>query len=121
MTGTRTLRVRGVSLGLGKIGGMQSDTVSFSLAVRAVAGEARRMGLTVPGFRSPPKVAGVDRTIRWSRGQPIVAVRIMGRPLADVVADVVEGVLVANGVPLRDLRLRRRLLMAIEESARVAA
>src|SRR5579872_3534540 len=100
---------------------MHSDTVSFSAAVRTIAAEARRLGLTVPGFRSPPKVAGVDRTIRWSRGQPIVSIRVAGRPVGDVVADVVEGVLVANGVPHRDLRLRRQLILAIDASTRAAA
>jgi len=94
---------------------MRSDTVSFSVAVRAVADEARRMGLTVPGFRSPPRVAGADRTIRRSNGLPIVAVRVRGRPFSDVVADVIEGVLVSNGIPQgRNMRTRRRLLQAVE-------
>ena len=73
------------------------------------------MGLVVPGFRSPPRLPDADRTIRRSAGEPIVAVRVRGRPFADVVADVVEGVLVANGIRGRpEWRVRRRLLAAVE-------
>jgi hypothetical protein len=101
---------------------MRSDTVSFSAAVRTVADEARRMGLVVPGFRSPPRIPGADRTIRRSRGDPIIAVRLRGRPFADVVADVVEGVVVANAVPKRSVRqVRRQLLAAVERSLAQAA
>ncbi len=96
---------------------MRSDTVTFSTAVRAVASEARRLGLTVPAFRAPPAVAGADRTIRRRAGDVVVAVRVRGRPLADVVADVVEGVLVANSVPrAQDLAVRRCLLSAVESA-----
>ena len=101
---------------------MRSDTLSFSAAVRAVTGEARRMGLVVPGFRSPPRIPGADRTIRRSAGEPIVAIRLRGRPIADVVADVVEGVLVANAVPHRSGgRVRRQLLAAVERTLVQAA
>ncbi len=101
---------------------MQADSVRFSAAIRAVGEEARHLGLTVPGFRSPPRLAGADRTIRRGAGGPIIAVRLRGRPFADVMADVVEGVLVANGVPRgRDLRVRRKLLDAIEATVRRAA
>ena len=51
-----------------------------------------------------------------------MAVRIRGRPFADIVADVVEGVLVANSVPHRgDLSIRRALLDAVERSVLRAA
>ena len=80
------------------------------------------MGLVVPGFCSPPRLPGADRTIRRSRGEPIVAVRLRGRPFTDVVADVVEGVLVANGIRGRpEWRVRRRLLAAVERVLAPAA
>lgn len=64
---------------------------------RQLAAEARRHGLKTPGFRCPPRVPGANRTVRWSpAGACIVAVQVRGRDLADVVADMVEGVLVAN-------------------------
>lgn len=69
----------------------------FSFLARMLAAEARRHGLVVPGFRSPPRLAGVDRTIRWSTdGTCMVAVRVRGREVADVIADMVEGLLIAN-------------------------
>ena len=89
----------------------------FSGAVRAVGLEARRLGLVVPAFRAPPRIPGADRTLRRSRGEPIVAVRLRGRPFADIVADIVVGVLVANAVPRRgDMSIRRALLDAVERS-----
>lgn len=101
---------------------MQSDSVSFGAAVRAMAGEARRMGLVVPGFRSPPTVPGADRTIHHRDGQAVVAVRVRGRPFADVIADVIEGILVVNAVDHgRDLGVRRRLLAAAETTVVPAA
>ena len=92
---------------------MRSDTLTFTAAVQAVCQEARRIGLVAPGFRSPPRVEGVDRTIRRGGGQAMVAVRVRGRPVADVAADIVEGVLVVNGVT-SDLGIRRRLLWAVQ-------
>lgn len=107
---------------LGMIGPMRADTLSFSSAVRAVAEEARRMGLRVPAFRSPPGLAGADRTIRRRHGNLVVAIRIRDRAFSDVVADVIEGVLIANGVPRgHDLRVRRRLLAAVEPTVHRAA
>ena len=74
-----------------------SATLRFSSLARLLAAEVRRHGLTVPGFRSPPRLAGVDRTIKWSSGGTcMVAVRVRGRAVPDVIADMVEGVLVAN-------------------------
>ena len=73
--------------------------VLFSAAARLLADEARRRGLAVPSFRCPPRSDGVVRSIRrLPDGRVIVAVRVRGRPHADVVADMVEGVIVANGL-----------------------
>jgi hypothetical protein len=114
--------MRVLSVGVRIIAAVRSETLGFSNAVRTVAEEARRMGLMVPGFRSPPRLPGADRTIRRSAGEPIVAVRVRGRPIADVVADVVEGVLVANGVRGRaQWQVRRKLLAAVERALVPAA
>ena len=84
----------------------------FAAAARAITDEARRAGLAVPGFRSPPRLP-VDRSLRRRPGAPpAVAVRVRGRPMATVVADMVEGVLVANGLTDRD-DVRARLLAAV--------
>lgn len=88
------------------------DTLRFAAAARAITVEARRAGLDVPGFRSPPRLP-VDRALRRRPGAPpAVAVRVRGREPARVVADMVEGVLVANGLTDRD-DLRTRLLQAV--------
>ena len=51
----------------------------------------------VPGFRSPPRLPGVDRSIRRRPdGAAVVAVRVHGRSIEAVVTDMVEGVLAAN-------------------------
>lgn len=93
--------------------GVGGSTIRFATAAKAIADEARRAGLVVPGFRSPPRLAGVDRSLRRRPGStPAVAVRVAGRPMDTVVADMVEGVLVANAVRDRD-DLRARLLAAV--------
>ena len=51
-----------------------------------------------PGFRSPPRLNGVDRTLRRRGASASIAVRVRGRPWADVLADMVEGIVVANGL-----------------------
>jgi hypothetical protein len=71
---------------------------TFSAVARLLADEARRRGLAAPGFRSPPRLAGAPRTIRRHGTSAVVAVRRNGRPAGDVIADMVEGVLVANRV-----------------------
>lgn len=89
------------------------SSIRFAVAAKAITDEARRAGLeVVPGFRSPPRLP-VDRALRRRPGTtPAVAVRLAGRPMDRVVADMVEGVLVANGVTGRD-DLRARLLAAV--------
>jgi hypothetical protein len=89
------------------------STLRFAAAAKAISNEARRAGLdVVPGFRSPPRLP-VDRALRRRPGTtPAVAVRLRGRPMEIVVADMVEGVLVANGITERD-DLRAQLLAAV--------
>ena len=91
-----------------------SSTVSFAHAVRRLGAAARAAGLTVPAFRSPPRRPGAPRTIRRLPGGPVVAVVLRDRAFADVVADMVEGIVIANR--LQDpaaARVRRTLLDAL--------
>ena len=89
------------------------SAVGFSEAARSLAVEARRLGLAVPGFRSPPRVAGTDRSLRRRPGAPpAVAVRLRGRPFEAVVADMVEGVVVANGLAGAEADRCRSVLFA---------
>jgi hypothetical protein len=84
--------------------------VDFSRAARVLSREARARGLLVPGFRCPPRVVGVHRTLRRQQNGAVVAVQVRGRPWFVVVADMIEGVVVANSLkpPAAD-RLRTEL------------
>ncbi len=90
------------------------STVQFSRAARLLAREARRRGLVAPGFRCPPRVVGVQRTLRRHPSGAVVAVQVRGRPWAAVVADMIEGVVVANRLsPPHADRLRTELWAAL--------
>ena len=69
----------------------------FAAAVRALGASARRQGLRAPSFRSPPRLWGATRTLRHRpQGGAVVAVAVRDRPWPAVLADLVEGVVVAN-------------------------
>jgi len=89
-------------------------TVEFSQAARLLAREARQRQLVAPSFRCPPRVVGVQRTVRRHASGVVVAVQLRERPWVAVVADMIEGVIVANRVvsPESD-RLRTELWQAI--------
>lgn len=101
---------------------MQSSTIQFAEAARALGRAARARGLLAPSFRSPPRVPGVDRTIRRHELNCVVAVRTRGRPWVAVAADMVEGVIVANrlsGKPA--VRVRGALWAALGFAEEVSA
>lgn len=76
---------------------MESSSLHFATTVRIIGAAARARGLTVPGFRSPPKVDGAERTIRRrADGAATVSVVVRGRPFQAVIADLIEGVIVTN-------------------------
>ena len=73
-----------------------ATAVDFAGAARTLTRAARAMGMTGPSFRCPPRLVGVDRSIRRRPDGAIVAVRLRGRPWAAVLADMIEGVVVTN-------------------------
>jgi hypothetical protein len=75
-----------------------STTIRFADAARVLTREARRRGLVVPGFRCPPRLVGVDRSLRRRTDGGVIAVRIRGRPWQAVLGDMIEGVIVVNGL-----------------------
>ena len=93
---------------------MEATTVHFATAARTLGREARSRGLVVPGFRCPPRIVGADRSIRRFDGGVTVAVRVKGRPWVAVLADMIEGLVVANQLtpPLAD-RLRGKMWLAL--------
>jgi len=75
----------------------RATAVHFSAIARALATEARRLGLVAPGFRSPPRRLGLLRSIRrFTGGGAVVAVRLGGRPVSVVAGDMIDGVLATN-------------------------
>ena len=84
--------------------GATHGSLEFAGAVKVLGTTARSMGLEAPGFRSPPRLVGVDRSVRRRRSTSgaaapaVVSVRVRDRPWPAVLADMVEGVVVANGL-----------------------
>jgi hypothetical protein len=75
------------------------NAMEFASMARNVAGEARSRGLRVPGFRTPPRVVGTTRSVqRLPDGEAVVSVQVRGRQRTDVLADLVEGVVVVNSL-----------------------
>jgi hypothetical protein len=75
---------------------------------------ARASGLIVPAFRSPPRVQGATRTLRRYPGGAVVSVRLRERTYAQVVDDMIDGVLAANQVvPESVPRMRRAFQLAL--------
>ncbi len=75
---------------------MTANSLHFAAAVRDLCEASRHLGLDPPTFRSPP-AGGTHRTIRRrTPGGATVAIQIRGRPWGAVVADMIEGIIVAN-------------------------
>src|SRR5690606_35404422 len=99
---------------------MEASALRFAAVARTLADAARASGLRTPSFRSPPGLADVQRSLRRRRGAVTVAVRLRERPWAAVVADMVDGVVVANRLagPAAD-RARTQLWAALEAAGHV--
>src|SRR3954451_16355172 len=86
------------------------NAIDFAHAARTLTSEAQRRGLIGPSFRCPPRIVGVDRSLRRHAGGVTIAVKLRGRPWAAVLADMIEGVIVGNGIePAKAFRLRAEL------------
>jgi hypothetical protein len=96
-----------------------ATTVQFAEAARGLAERCRARGLAVPGFRSPPAHPTASRTIRRRPdGSAIVAVRVRGRPLGAVVADMVDGVIAVNRLTGAEAeQVRAELLAEVQGDA----
>lgn len=101
---------------------MEATSIRFAAAARCLGQAARSRGLRAPGFRSPPRVAGAERTLRRGRGgSATVAVVVRGRPWPAVLADLVDGVVAANRLEgARAERTRTELWAALEAEGLVA-
>ena len=93
---------------------VSNTSLDFAHAARTIGREVRRRGLVAPGFRCPPRITGVDRSLRRVANGAVVAVQLKGRPWAAIVGDMIEGVIVTNQLqPPRSDRLRAELWEAL--------
>ena len=103
----------------------EPTTSTFAAAARVLAHKAAELDLVVPGFRSPPRIVGVNRTIRRAHGDAggVVAVRLAGRPFTAAIGDMIEGVLVINRLDAPQADQVRSLLWRsmLQFTAEVAA
>jgi hypothetical protein len=97
------------------------NSVEFAALARAIASTTRQMGLAAPGFRCPTRIVGVDRTVRRFAGDElagVVAVNIKDRPLAAVVADMIEGVVTLNRLnAVESAHVRAALWLSLQHTA----
>ena len=71
-------------------------SLDFGSAARSLARASHLRGLVVPVFASPPSRQDLDRSIRRRNGSPVVSIRLRDRPRGAVLADMIEGIVVAN-------------------------
>jgi hypothetical protein len=96
---------------------MPASSVRFAGAARVLGDAVRRRGLQAPAYRSPPRVANADRTVRRrADGSVAIAVRVRGRPWSAVLADMIEGVVVTNRLEGPDADAARTALWAAVEA-----
>lgn len=94
--------------------------LAFAEAARLLGMAVRGQELVMPSFRSPPREVGRRRTLaRHDDGSVTVSVMVRNRIWEAVVADMIEGVVVANRLDGIDAEaLRDQLWEALEgESA----
>lgn len=100
---------------------MESTAVRFADCARILTDTARVAGHDAPAFLAPPRVGGVDRTIRGRGERAVVAVRLRARPWVAVLADMIDGVVTANDLTGDAAgALRARLWTALDVAGMLA-
>ncbi len=106
---------------------MESTSIRFAGAARTLSRASRLCGLVAPAFTSPPRLAGYNRTIRRRHNGVTVSIALRGRPWPAVLADMIDGIIVANEVVGREADQARTALwlavapIEVDDSAVVAA
>jgi hypothetical protein len=101
---------------------MEPTSLRFARLARTLADAARAEGLRAPTYRSPPRIPDVTRSIVRRGPAVTVAVALRDRPWPAVVADMVEGVVVANRLTgVRADRARSDLWQVATDAADLAA
>ena len=93
--------------------------LAFAEAARQLGMAVRGQGLVMPSFRSPPREVGRRRTVaRHGDGSVTVSVMVRNRVWEAVLADMIEGVVVANWLDGIDAEiLRDQLWEALEDES----
>jgi hypothetical protein len=101
---------------------VESTSIRFAGAARDLGRSARLCGLTPPSFTSPPRIAGYSRTIRRRPNGTTVSIVLRGRPWAAVLADMIEGIIVANELGgVEADRVRTALWLAVDAPMEITA
>lgn len=91
--------------------------LAFAEAARRLGAAVRGQGLVMPSFRSPPREIGRRRSLtRHADGSVAVAVMVRNRVWEAVLADMIEGIVVANRMAGIDAEVLRDLLWEALES-----
>jgi len=101
-------------------GGARARYAEFAWAARVLANQAHRHGLKPPGFRTPPRIVGVDRSLRRIKDGVVVSVALRDRPFLAVLSDMVEGVVAANRLVGREAETARTVLWSSVETLMIA-
>ena len=93
----------------------------FAETARIIGQVARSHKLSVPTFRSPPRIEEVHRSIRRGLDLSVVSVSYKERPSSAVISDMIEGVLVANSLDKNRSDFFRALLWSSVDACEEAA
>ena len=76
-----------------------TSAADFAAIGRILTAAAAHRNVDGPAFRSPPRIAGVQRSVTRNRdGSVTVAVAVRRRPMLAVLADMIDGVVLASGL-----------------------
>lgn len=99
-----------------------ASPLAFAHAVRTLSESSRLQGLDVPMFRSPPRSPTAVRTLRRTPRGVTIAVVVAARPWTNVLADLIDGIVLVNGLDGRAaIRCRTALWSALERDEVLAA
>ena len=96
----------------------ESISIKFSIAVRTLGRIADQLGYRIPQFRCPPPSAKYQRSVRKTGDENLsISIVIRGRPWLAILADIVEGFVIANIQSGQDSEIRNILWDCISTNA----
>ena len=95
----------------------ESYSIKFVKVVRTLERIANQRGFNVPTFRSPPPTAKFQRTVKKQPDKKlIISIVVRERPWLAVLADIIEGFVLANKPSNRESELRDLLWDSISSN-----